>query len=61
MCDNEEFDTFVQYFYDGIRGRVIRNLIRRACEEIANESSSVTVDSIVRGEFQIEGKDHADF
>lgn len=61
MCKDSEYDLFVSYFYDGIRGRVIRTLLKRACEAAEDRESDITVDGIVRGNFELRGKDHADF
>ena len=61
MVTDKEYDYYVSYFYDGIRARVIRNLLRRACECIEDEHSDVTVDAVVRGEFDIQDKDHGGY
>lgn len=61
MASCEEYDYFVSFFYDGVRGRVIRTLLQRACEAIEDESSDVTVDDIIRREFKIVRKDHGDY
>lgn len=61
MVSDEEYELYVSYFYDGIRGRVIRNLLKRACDAIEDPDSNVTVDGIVRGNFELRGKDYGNF
>lgn len=53
MVSDEQYDLYTSYFYDGIRSRVIRNLLKQACEGIKSKDSNLTVDSIVRGEFSM--------
>lgn len=57
----EEFDRLASNVFDGLRSRVIRNLLTRACDAIEGSDSNVTLDDLVRGDFILEDYKHGNF